>query len=115
MYFQQIVQQLFAQLLVFFVSLISCWFFFVYLISCFAVHCSNSLFASVDQHLICQQPHNNIWKVPLEEFDPQTQSPSLAPGELLDSTQPSDVSLVLRLCEKGLQTQSLTSSCLDGI
>ncbi|KZV51125.1 hypothetical protein F511_43831 [Dorcoceras hygrometricum] len=27
-----------------------------------------------------------IWKVPLEEIDPQTQSPSLAPGELLDST-----------------------------
>ncbi|KZV20917.1 TMV resistance protein N-like [Dorcoceras hygrometricum] len=26
------------------------------------------------------------WKVPLEEFDPQTQSPSLAPGELLDFT-----------------------------
>ncbi|KZV14513.1 putative receptor-like protein kinase [Dorcoceras hygrometricum] len=25
-------------------------------------------------------------KVPLEEFDPQTQSPSLAPGELLDFT-----------------------------
>ncbi|KZV27125.1 hypothetical protein F511_32836 [Dorcoceras hygrometricum] len=25
-------------------------------------------------------------KVPLEEFDPQTQSPSLAPGELLYST-----------------------------
>ncbi|KZV46019.1 hypothetical protein F511_27788 [Dorcoceras hygrometricum] len=25
-------------------------------------------------------------KVPLEEFDPQTQSPSLSPGELLDFT-----------------------------
>ncbi|KZV44208.1 hypothetical protein F511_43680 [Dorcoceras hygrometricum] len=31
-------------------------------------------------------PPSSVWKVPLEEFDPQTQSPSLAPGELLDFT-----------------------------
>ncbi|KZV46692.1 TMV resistance protein N-like [Dorcoceras hygrometricum] len=35
---------------------------------------------------VANSPSKEMRKIPLEEFDPQNQSPSLAPGELLDST-----------------------------